>query len=442
MGAGACGLIAAIAARLAGEEVVVLEKLDRYAGNTTLSSGSIPAADTRFQRAAGIEDSPTRMAADLRRLAGPHEAETLVDVFSRRSAEVVEWLADAAQVNLRLITFYKHVGHTVPRLHGPPSGRGADLLADLARRAESLDIPVLFSNPVRELVIDAAGAVIGVTVSGDRIEPYSVRAKRVVLATNGYGRNRALVERFCGPIAAAPYFGAAGSEGEAVDWGESVGARLANMGAYQGHAGVAYPHGALMTWTVVEKGGLYVDAQGDRFGNEAIGYSAFAEEVLKQSGPVHAIYDARIRDFTAEKQETFRELVAMGAARESRDLDELARLTGIDPVRLKRTVESFNRAAASGGPDAFGRADFGLAPLAPPFVATRVEAGLFHTQGGLLVDEHARVLRADGTAIPGLYAGGGAAAGVSGVHGGTGYASGAGLLAACVLGYLAGRDAA
>jgi fumarate reductase flavoprotein subunit len=72
----------------------------------------------------------------------------------------------------------------------------------------------------------------------------------------------------------------------------------------------------------------------------------------------------------------------------------------------------------------------------------RVVPGLFHTQGGLKVDEDARVLRHDGTAVPNLFAGGGAAAGISGRRGAAGYASGNGLLTALGLGRQAGLTAA
>jgi fumarate reductase flavoprotein subunit len=75
-------------------------------------------------------------------------------------------------------------------------------------------------------------------------------------------------------------------------------------------------------------------------------------------------------------------------------------------------------------------------------VVTRVGAALFHTQGGLMVDTQARVLRTDGTPIPNLLAGGGAAVGLSGKSGGGGYVSGNGLLTATVLGYIAGETAA
>ena len=92
--------------------------------------------------------------------------------------------------------------------------------------------------------------------------------------------------------------------------------------------------------------------------------------------------------------------------------------------------------------DQFGRRDFGRAPLIAPFHVCRVVPGLFHTQGGLKVDAHARVLDLNGKIVPGLFAGGGAAAGISGRTGALGYASGNGLLTAIALGRLAGLAAA
>jgi fumarate reductase flavoprotein subunit len=91
--------------------------------------------------------------------------------------------------------------------------------------------------------------------------------------------------------------------------------------------------------------------------------------------------------------------------------------------------------------DRFGR-EFAAKPaLAPPYHAIRVTGALFHTQGGLAVDTRARVLRKDGTTLPNLFAGGGAARGISGAHV-WGYLSGNGLLPAVTLGRIAGREAA
>jgi fumarate reductase flavoprotein subunit len=79
--------------------------------------------------------------------------------------------------------------------------------------------------------------------------------------------------------------------------------------------------------------------------------------------------------------------------------------------------------------------------LKPPYRVAEVTGALFHTQGGLVVDEAARVLREDGKPLPNLFAGGGAARGLSGPSD-WGYLSGSGLLMATVLGHLAGDEAA
>jgi fumarate reductase flavoprotein subunit len=430
IGAGGCGLAAAVAAHDAGAQVMVVEKLDRAGGNTALSTGSVPGAGSKYQRERGIEDSPERMVEDLLRLSGPHDAPELVEFLARESAPLVDWLVESVGARMRLIHEYKHVGHSVPRLHAPDSRRGKDLFDDLMHAVETRGVPVAVGNPVAELLADSRGELAGARVQGNNVKPYSVRARKIVLATNGYAANRALVVRFCPEIAGAEYFGARGSEGEAILWGEKLGAAFCNIGAYQGYAAIAYPHGSLLSWTTMEKGGILVDEAGRRFGNEGIGYSGFAREVLAQKQKVFAVFDQRICDIAMNESE-FREQFELGGFK--RDF-------GIGV--LNETVNNYKRAARGEVPDPFGRSDFGIAPLAPPLFACQVVAGLFHTQGGLRVDTQARVLRTDGSAITHLFAGGGAAAGISGRDGARGYASGNGLLAAIGLGRIAGRQAA
>jgi fumarate reductase flavoprotein subunit len=420
IGGGGCGLAAAIAAHDAGLEAAVVEKLDRPGGNTALSTGSVPGAGSRFQRAAGIEDSAERMIADYEALAGTHDMMPVMRRLARDSAGLVEWLVDAVGARLSIITDYKHVGHSVPRLHAPASRRGQDLLDDLVAAAERRGIAVASGNRVRELLTAGDGAVIGALIDSGRGELTRVGAKKVVLATNGYAANRELVAQYCPEISGAEYFGARGSEGEAVLWGRALGAALGNMGAYQGYATVAYPQGSIVSWTAVEKGGVLVDARGARFGEEArTGYSAYARHVLAAQAPVHVVFDERIR-LIADKEEEFHELMAMKGGRQAASARELAAALGVDAATLERSTAS----------------------LAPPLYAVRVVPGLFHTQGGLRVDEDARVLRADGTPVANLFAGGGAAAGISGKTGAGGYASGNGLLTALGLGRRAGLTAA
>lgn len=435
IGAGGCGLAAAIAAHDAGLSVAIVEKRDRPGGNSALSTGSIPGAGSKYQRAAGIADSPEHLIADLQAVAGPHDADALTRLMAEQSAPLVEWLIDDLGARMELVTAYKHVGHSVPRLHAPRSRRGQDLVDDLLRFVAEREIPIAVGQGVEGLIVED-GAVMGAVIGGDRI-----RAAKTLLATNGFAGNREMVARWCPEIAEAEYFGALGSTGEAIAWGESLGAGLGNMAAYQGYAAVAYPQGSLLSWTTIEKGGILVGQDGRRFGNEDAGYSGYAPEVMRQGPFAYAVYDTRIHEIAAQEEE-YAEMAEMGAVRWSDDPHDLGAPFDIPGPALAETLDSYNSAAGGAGPDAFGRRKFELAPLQPPYAIVRVKPGLFHTQGGLAVDSHARVIRPDGTPIPNLFAGGGAAAGISGRAGAGGYASGNGLLTALGLGRIAGLRAA
>ena len=435
IGAGACGLAGAIAAHDAGLSVAIVEKRDRPGGNSALSTGSIPGAGTRYQRAAGIDDSPERMIEDMFAVSGHHDADDLTRLICRECGPLCEWLIDDLGARMELITAYKHVGHTIERLHAPRSRRGQDLVDDLLRFAHDRDIPLALGNPVDALIADD-DAVAGAIVGGERIV-----ARKVLLATNGFAAAPAMVAEYCPEIAGAEYFGAPGSTGEAVRWGRDLDAALGNMGAYQGYAAVAYPQGQLLSWTTIEKGGILVGKDGRRFGNEDAGYSGYAPEVMAQGDFAYAVYDRRIHDIAALEEE-YAEMARMGAVRWADTPADLARAGGVDPDGLAATVAAYNEAAGGRRPDPFGRTRFEKAPLEPPFGIVTVKPGLFHTQGGLLVDRHARVRRRGGGVIANLFAGGGAAAGISGAVGARGYASGNGLVTALALGRLAGLRAA
>lgn len=437
IGAGACGLAAAIAAHDEGLSTAILEKLPRLGGNSALSTGSVPGAGTRFQKEEGIEDSADRFRADLMRIAPETDNAELLHRLTAVSAETVEWLVDTVKARLKLVTAYKHIGHAVCRLHAPPSRRGMDLVDDLVSAVEQRDIPIALGNAVVDL-LEENGAVVGVRVtSGDEVS--EIRARKVLLAVNGFAANSDLVRRFCPEIAGAQYFGAPGSTGEAVIWGEKIGADLQNMGAYQGYAGVSDPHGGLLSWTTVEKGAFMVGPDARRFGDESLGYSGYARIVLEKAKQAYTIFDQRIFDIAALEEE-FLELAKYGAFKEADNPRDLANAAGLDADVLEEEFNAYNAAARGDQADRFGRND--LAPLTGRLYIGRVVPGLFHTQGGLRIDGDARVLRKSGEPVPNLYAGGGAAAGISGREGALGYASGSGLLTAIALGRLAALSSA
>jgi len=439
VGAGACGLAAAIAAHDRGMSAAILEKRERPGGNSALSTGSVPAAGTRYQRQAGIDDDPERFFRDLMSIAPETDDVELVRRLTQVSSETVEWLVDQVGARLSLVTAYKHIGHSVPRLHAPVSRRGQDLVDDLLRAAETRGVPLAVRNPVSGLLTDGE-SVVGVRSRSNGSET-EIRAGKTILAVNGFGGSPELVRRFCPEIAGAQYFGAPGSTGEAIVWGEALGADFANMAAYQGYAAVAYPHGSLLSWTTIEKGGLLIGPDGRRFGDESSGYSGYARTVLKQAEPTFAVFDQRIFDIAAAEEE-FVELSNHGGFKRAPTAEALAEALQVPPENLAGELKAYNAAAQGTAGDRFGRREFGIAPLQGDLYGCRVIPGLFHTQGGLRIDGNARVLRKDGKPIPNLFAGGGAAAGISGRSGALGYASGNGLLTAIALGRIAGLAAA
>src|SRR3546814_2484993 len=127
-----------------------------------------------------------------------------------------------------------------------------------------------------------------------------------------------------------------------------------------------------------------------------------------------------------------------GAVVEAADFAELAAATKLPLAALEQTVASVRRCVEGEESDPFGRDFTGHPPLEPPYRAARVTGALFHTQGGLCIDMAARVLRRDGSPLPNLLAGGGAARGISG-DAAEGYMAGNGLLTATTFGRLADR---
>ena len=187
-------------------------------------------------------------------------------------------------------------------------------------------------------------------------------------------------------------------------------------------------------------GGILVNADGERFGDESAGYSAFAVDVLRQPGGyAFELFDKRIFDRLEGEFDDFDEAVANGVYTHAETIEALSETLGCDVDATVVSVERYNEAVRVDDPDETGRSD-STHVLEAPFYGTKVTGALFHTQGGLVVDENARVLRVDGTVVENLYAGGGTACGISG-HGPGGYLSGNGLTTALGFGRLAGIHA-
>jgi fumarate reductase flavoprotein subunit len=441
VGAGAAGLCAALAAKEADIEVLVIERDAVPAGSTALSAGLIPAAATRLQRAKGIVDSPQLFAADIQRKAKGEADAAVVDAVAHGAGLLVEWLMDRYGLPFEVVDNFNYPGHSVMRMHGLPSRTGSELIDRLRHAAETGDIAILPQRMADRLLAEPDGRIRGVEILRGDGRRERVGCETLILACNGFGGNPDLVRRFIPEMSDALYFGHPGNRGDAVMWGEALGAKLAHLGSYQGHGSVATPHNILITWAVIMQGGIQINRDGSRFCDETQGYSEQAAEVLRQPGAIAwSVFDARIAA-VARQFEDFQNAERAGAILTGRSIEELAALMRVPAATFALEWADVGSLKTRRGTDRFGRQFAPEQLFVAPFHAVKVTGALFHTQGGLAVDGVGRVRRQDGTLLPNLFAAGGAAAGVSGASA-AGYLSGNGLLTATVLGRLAGQAAA
>jgi fumarate reductase flavoprotein subunit len=422
VGAGACGLTAATFLGDAGIEAVVLERDASPRGSTALSSGFIPAAGTKVQRVAGVNnDSAAQFAADIQAKAGGRAAPALVTAYTEAIAPAIDALGESHGMAFELLEGFLYPGHTARRMHALPERTGAALMTALEGAASRAAAIVVTDALVETLWCDDTDRVIGVAYRrpDGRIEQVACRA--LLLACNGFGGNREMVRDLLPAMRNAVFAGHAGNDGSAIAWGRALDARLADLSACQGHGSWAVPHGVLITWALMMQGAVQVNADGRRFHDETRGYSEAALAVLEQPGGIAwDVFDDRLL-MLGRSFPDFRDAEQAGALRHAPDAAALAAVIGCDANVLSTTL-----AATS---------------LSGTLHAVRVTGALFHTQGGLDIDAGCRVLRNDGSPMPNLLAAGGAARGVSGDTI-DGYLSGNGLLSAVAGGFIAARTIA
>jgi fumarate reductase flavoprotein subunit len=444
VGAGGCGLTAALVAADHGKQVLLLERDANIGGSTAMSAGIFVAAGSRLQQENGESGTADELAADIFRLNGSQSDGPVTRALCDTSGPLMDWLV-AKGVPLEHMPTYKYAGMTKSWIHSPPQRDGVVIINALLKAARQNDkIDLRRNSGVTALTTNEGsvneGSVNGLLAVTGAGEPLNVKAQSVILAASGFGNNKLMVDRYIPDFSGAPYFGAKYATGDAIEWGQSLGAELDHMGTYQSHSSISYPKMMLVTTYLINHGAIQINRLGRRFGDETDSYAGHALAVQAQPGRVVIeLFDENILQLTQANYPRFAECLAAGIVERGQTLADLARPFGLDEDALARTIESYNAAVVSGR-DEFGRTQFG-APLVSPFYGINVTSALVQTLGGLRVDARARVVNAQGAPIPGLYAGGGTASGLAGEHP-EGYLAGTGLLSAFGLGWIAGRHAA
>jgi 3-oxosteroid 1-dehydrogenase len=347
-----------------------------------------------------------------------------------------------------------------------PLTMGQSLAAGLRAGLQSAQVPVWLNTPLTDLYLEG-GTVTGAVVTRAGTAGL-VRARRgVVVGSGGFEHNAAMRAQYQRqPIGTDWTVGAKENTGDGIQAGQRAGAALALMD--DAWWGPTIPLPADPYFCLAERtlpGGLLINQAGSRFVNEAAPYSDVVHTMYDRDAAAPDIPAWLIVDQNYRNRYLFRDVLptfafpddwySSGAASKAWTLDALAASIGVPATALRTTVTRFNSLAASGKDTDFGRGDSAydhyytdpsilpdscLAPLwLPPYYALRIVPGDLGTKGGMRTDARARVLRADGSVIPGLYAAGNASAAVMG-HSYAG--AGSTIGPAMTFGYVAALDLA
>jgi fumarate reductase flavoprotein subunit len=435
VGAGAAGLMTALRAASLGARIALLDVAAGERSNLVVSGGMFAGAGTRFQAEAGQADSPARWAADILAKTGGAVDPVILDAVTSRAGDAVHFLADDAGIAIRLASGVDFPGHSAERLHATEARDGRQLGTMLMAAVRRVSAIQVFERTEATGLVVTDGAVTGVTTTGE-----SFHTPLTVLASGGFAGNAEMVARFAPEIVGAVNIGHGPNDGRAIAWGAALGAELLFMTGYQGQGHVTADGLGRLGAGVTSLGAIVVNAHGERFADESMGPSEWGAFVLAQPGGwAIEVFDERMHQAMLPIG-SYRDSLARGCIVAAETVEDLAGEFGLPPRALSRTLIDYNRATMTNAADPFGRT-LSRRRIDPPYRAAHVIGALAHTQGGLRVDGKARVLRANGTAISGLLAAGGAAASISG-NGAAGYMPGNGLAQAFALGLIAGETIA
>jgi 3-oxo-5alpha-steroid 4-dehydrogenase len=457
VGFGCAGAAAALEARAAGAEVLVLERFSGPGGSSAQSGGEIYlGGGTRVQKACGFDDTPQDMFRYLEAALGPHADPVKLRLYCDGSVEHFDWLcaqgvpfqdslySEPAWMaptrdglmwlgeNTRL---HSALARPAPRGHRPPvEGYGGGLLMErLTAAATAAGAVAHPDTKATSLIVDDAGRVAGLTARrfGATVRYRARRA--VVLTTGGFVDNERMLADHAPVLLGHGKVSDGGDDGSGILMAQALGAATRRMASVEA---------ALTVVPALACRGVLVNALGQRFAAEDGYPGAYSHAALHQPAPWWLIVD----------EGAFAEAQVTAPPDHAADtLEELERELSMPSGALQATVTVYNRHASDGEDPYFHKDTPWLRPLVAPFAAidprtaarfveNRKDAtGLSgFTLGGLHTTVDGEVLHVSGRPIPGLYAAGRAS---SGIHG-EGYVSGTSLGDGTFFGRRAGRAAA
>jgi fumarate reductase flavoprotein subunit len=442
MGGGACGAVAALAARDAGVDVLLVERDAHPMGTSGMSMGVFCAAGTEAQARRNVEDEGDCFFADIMAKSRGEANPVVAHALAHGSGPTIDWLTKQHDIPIDVdMGFRPSYGNSRYRIHGWPGHGGQDLIELLHQRMADAGVDVLMDARVVNIIADADGAAAGVEIERPDGAREVVGCDTLIIASGGFAANHDMLAQHIPQMANARNNGHEASQGDGISLVQKLGGAVGDMGAFQGYAMLTDPQGISVPPAVLIEGGILVNINGQRFVNESEDIAGMVYPVMAQpDATAWAIYDDAI-DAKADYIPDMQQLTQLNAARVGEDIAALAERIGVDAEQLSSTFAEVHAAKIEHRADALGRTWDDAAPPSGSLRALKVVGAIYHTQGGLEIDGEARVLREDGTALPNIFAGGGAARSVSGSSS-WGYLPAMGLCTAMTLGRIAGEAAA
>lgn len=456
VGCGGCGAPAALSAAEAGASVICVEAAAMIGGSAALCAGTIVAADTKYQRDAGVSDSPEQYLEDVKKFIGDATIQRAGDdwnLFLMQANEggaTIDWLADHG-VEFNAPVAYP--GHSVDRLHvlTPNSGAWTQVVK---QKLDDLGVDLMLSTPADSLVVDETGAVVGIKTSSGSRSLFIKANKGVLIAAGGFDANPDIKLKYYDETFANIAYANSFNDGSGVIMAQKIGADLTDLTAPVSNlmrttqpgpdAGITQKQ-KWMKFSIINAGAILVNKEGRRFCDEEQSDSDLIPLSESQTDKqCWMVYDeavaANFRDFpqsvvsslAGKGWGTVEDFIEHGGIKVAETIEEVAELVGVDPAGLADQIATWNAACSSGSDDEFERSTFGREEagtlgqglVKPPFyIHGPIRAECNQGWASLAITENFEVKDVTGEVIPGLYCGGQMGHGLSpiagGGHGGT-----------------------
>jgi urocanate reductase len=420
VGAGGAGMTAAITAKEAGADVIVLEKMSFVGGNTLVSGGELNVPGSWVQENKGVQDSIEQYTVDTLKGGDNQANPELVAVLAENALSGAEWLRDEIKVNYQPDYLMQFGGHSVPRAIFPEGGSGYEMISKLKAKADGMQIPFHMNTRATTLLTDENGRVIGVEATkGDQILTFFAE-NGVVLATGGFGANVEM--RMAYNAEYDERYNSTdqeGTTGDGIAMAEKIGAALVDMEFIQTYPACSVKTGILSYVADTRfDGALLFNKEGDRFVGELDRRDVISKGILAQTDSIgYLVWDNQVTEASHMDhfQKEYDELVKNGELFKADSVEEMANHFGLNLEKMQAVLDQYNEDMKTTGEDSvWNRRGLKFSIEEAPFYIQKVAPSVHHTMGGVVINTQAQVMTAEGRVVEGLYAAGEVTGGIHG----------------------------